>query len=209
MAKKNKKNKSVAPSNNLNIVLPETLSADEMKNILVEAMFEVEKRKADAEQEKAEKELKDWRDSLGIKEYPKDAKIRFRNVKQFFNTFGAFFRLSFISKKKIKGDRATTGLLKFFLAIIFDLAKFVLTVWSALLMLSIPLQYIVDSIPVLSIPQNILVFCFAVVSFVLSRLFRIASVEIDNIDDKNYLFGVFASITSIVSIIVAIISIFK
>ena len=209
MAKKNKKNKSVAPSNNLNIVLPETLSADEMKNILVEAMFEVEKRKADAEQEKAEKELKDWRDSLGIKEYPKDAKIRFRNVKQFFNTFGAFFRLSFISKKKIKGDRATTGLLKFFLTIIFDLAKFVLMAWSVLLVLLMPLQYIVDYIPVLSIPQNICVFCFAFLSFVLSRLFRIASVEIESIDDKNYLFGVFASITSIVSIIVAIVSIFK
>ena len=208
MAKKNKKNKRM-PSNNVNIVLPNSLSADEIKSILVEAMLEVENKKAEVEKEKSDKDLKEWRESLGIKEYPKDAKILFRNVKQFFNTFGAFIRLSFISKKKIKGDRATTGLLKFFLAIIFDLAKFALTVWSALLMLSIPLQYIVDSIPVLSIPQNILVFCFAVVSFVLSRLFRIASVEIDNIDDKNYLFGVFASITSIVSIIVAIISIFK
>lgn len=208
MAKKNNKNKSIS-SNNVNIVLPESLSADEIKNILVEGMLEVEKRKADAEQEKAEKELKEWRDSLGIKDYTEDKKSRFRKVRQIFNTFGVFFRLSFISKKKIKGDRATTGLLKFFLAIIFDLAMFALTVWSALLVLSIPLQYIVDSISVLTIPQNILVFCFAVLSFVLSRLFRIASVEIENIDDKNYLFGVFASITSIVSIVVAIVSIFN
>lgn len=197
------------PSNNVNIVLPNSLSADEIKSILVEAMLEVENIKAEVEKEKADKDLKEWRESLGIKEYPKDAKIRFCNVKQFFNAFGAFIRLSFISKKKIKGDRATTGLLKFFLAIIFDLAKFALTVWSALLVLSIPLQYIVDSITILTISQNILVFCFAILSFILSRLFRIASVEIENIDDKNYLFGVFASITSIVSIIVAIVSIFK
>ena len=209
MAKKNKKNKNVAPSNNVNIVFPESLSADEIKNILVDAMLEVENKKAEAQKDKADKDLKEWRESLGIKEYPKDAKIRFRRAKQFFNTFGAFFRLSFISKKKIKGDRATTGLLKFFLAIIFDVAKFALTVWSALLVLSIPMQYIVDSITILTIPQNILVFCFAILSFILSRLFRIASVEIENIDDKNYLFGVFASITSIVSIIVAIVSIFK
>ena len=208
MAKKNKKNKNT-PSNNLNIILPESLSADEIKNILVDAMLEVENKKAEAPKEKADKDLKEWRESLGIKEYPKDAKIRFRRAKQFFNTFGAFFRLSFISKKKIKGDRATTGLLKFFLAIIFDVAKFALTVWSALLVLSIPLQYIVDSITILTISQNILVFCFAILSFILSRLFRTASVEIENIDDKNYLFGVFASITSIVSIIVAIVSIFK
>lgn len=209
MAKKNKKNKSVAPSNNVNIVFPESLSADEIKNILVDAMLEVENKKSEAQKDKADKDLKEWRESLGIKEYPKDAKIRFRKAKQFFNTFSAFFKLSFISKKKIKGDRATTGLLKFFLAIIFDLAKFALTVWSALLVLSIPLQYIVDSITILTIPQNILVFCFAILSFILSRLFRIASVEIENIDDKNYLFGVFASITSIVSIIVAIIAIYK
>ena len=77
MAKKNKKNKSIS-SNNVNIVLPESLSADEIKNILVEAMLEVEKRKADAEQEKAEKELKEWRDSLGIKDYTEDKKSRFR-----------------------------------------------------------------------------------------------------------------------------------
>lgn len=209
MAKKSKKNKNVAPSNNVNIVFPESLSTDEIKNILVDAMLEVENKKAEAQKDKADKYLKEWRESLGIKEYPKDAKIRFHRAKQFFNMFGAFFRLSFISKKKIKGDRATTGLLKFFLAIIFDLAKFALTVWSALLVLSIPLQYIVDSITILTIPQNILVFCFAILSFILSRLFRIASVEIENIDDKNYLFGVFASITSIVSIIVAIVSIFK
>ena len=161
------------------------------------------------QKDKADKDLKEWRESLGIKEYPKDAKIRFRRAKQFFNTFGAFFRLSFISKKKIKGDRATTSLLKFFLVIIFDVAKFALMVWSVLLVLLIPLQYIVNSISILTIPQNILVFCFAILSFILSRLFRIASVEIENIDDKNYLFGVFASITSIVSIIVAIVSIFK
>ena len=45
MAKKSKKNKNTA--NNVNIVLPESLSAEEMKNILVEAMLEAEQRKAE------------------------------------------------------------------------------------------------------------------------------------------------------------------
>ena len=45
--KKNKKNKNVAPSNNVNIVLPESLSADEIKNILVDAMLEVENKKTE------------------------------------------------------------------------------------------------------------------------------------------------------------------
>lgn len=208
MAKKNKKNKNTT-SNNVNIVLPDSLSAGEIKKILVEAMLEVEKRKTEAEQEKAEKELKEWQDSLGIKNYTNDEKICFRNARQVFNVLGAFFRLSFISKKKIKGDMATTALLKFFLTIVFDVAKLALTVLTVILVLLIPFQYIIDSISILSISQNIFVGCLAFMSFVLSRLFRIASVEVENIDDKNFLFGVFASITSIISIVVATISIFK
>lgn len=206
MAKKSKKNKNTA--NNVNIVLPDSLSAEEMKNILVEAMLEVEQRKAELANTENESDLKEWRKSLGIKEYPADKKIRFRKIKQVCNTFYAFFKLSFIPKNQIKGDRATIGLLKFFLCAVFDLAKIMLTLWSVCLIAIIPLQYFIQSLTPLSISENIFVFCFAFMSFVLSRLFRIASAEIDRIDDKNFLFGVFASITSIVSIIIAVVSIF-
>jgi hypothetical protein len=36
-----------------------------------------------------------------------------------------------------------------------------------------------------------------------------ASIEIQKIEDRNYLFGIFASLASIVSIIIAIVSIAK
>lgn len=97
MAKKSKKNKNTA--NNVNIVLPESLSAEEMKNILVEAMLEVEQRKAELANTENENDLKEWRKSLGIKDYSADKKIRFRKIKQMCNTIYAFFKLSFLPKK--------------------------------------------------------------------------------------------------------------
>lgn len=208
MAKKNKKNKN-ASSNNVNIVLPESLSADEMKNIFVEAMLEVEKRKSKVEEEKAAKELKEWQDSIGVKFYPKKKKIRFRWFKRTWNDIVVFFKMCFVSKDKIKGDRATTGLLKFFLGLIFELMKAALVLCSIALATFIPLQYLIDGITPLKVQENIFIGGFAILIFMLSRLFRIAGFEIEKIDDKNYLFGVLASITSIISIVVAIIAIFQ
>lgn len=208
MAKKNKKNKCT-PNNNVNIVLPESLSADEMKKILVEAMLEVEQRKTEGAQEIAEKELKEWQENLGLKEYPDNKNIKFLKLKRFWNFICVFLKFSFVSKNKIKGDRITTILLKFFLTAIFDLAQLALTVLSVVLIIFIPIQYIDESVTLLSLSQNFFVFCVAFAIFMLSRFFRISSAEIDRIDDKNYLFGVFASVTSIVSVIVAIVSIGK
>ncbi len=47
----------------------------------------------------------------------------------------------------------------------------------------------------------------AVIAFLFSRLFRMASIEIDKLDDHNYLFGLFASITSFISIVIAVVAI--
>jgi hypothetical protein len=40
-------------------------------------------------------------------------------------------------------------------------------------------------------------------------MFRMASIEIEKIEDRNYLFGLFASVASIVSIVIAIIAVVK
>ena len=48
-----------------------------------------------------------------------------------------------------------------------------------------------------------------VVFLLFAFIFRIVSVEVEKMEDKNIIFGLFASVTSIVSIIVAIVSIIK
>ena len=89
----------------------------------------------------------------------------------------------------------------------FWLAKWATTLFAAIVIAYIPLQYIIEEIPVISVGQNVIFGMYAVVSFLLSRMFRMASIEVDKIEDRSLLFGIFASITSIVSIVVAIIAV--
>jgi hypothetical protein len=48
-----------------------------------------------------------------------------------------------------------------------------------------------------------------IVFLLFAFIFRIVSVEVEKMEDKNIIFGLFASVTSIVSIIIAIVSIIK
>ena len=146
----------------MNIVLPESLSAEEMKNILVEAMLEVEQRKAELANTENENDLKEWRKSLGIKDYSADKKIRFRKISKCAIPFMPFSNYLFYPKSQIKGDRATIGLLKFFLCAIFDMAKIILTLCSICLIAFIPLQYFIQSLTPLSISKKYICVLFCV-----------------------------------------------
>ncbi len=42
---------------------------------------------------------------------------------------------------------------------------------------------------------------------IMSGIFRMASIEVDSFEDRNFLVGLFAAITSIISIAVAIVAI--
>ena len=60
MAKKNKNNKN-APSNNVNIILPDSLSAEEMQQIITNALLAVEDAKEQNAKEQKEQERKNFR----------------------------------------------------------------------------------------------------------------------------------------------------
>lgn len=119
------------------------------------------------------------------------------------------FKLFFAPKHLIKGDDATFGLLKMSIEIFFWVAKWAATLFTVFAIAYIPLKYIVEAIPVLPIMSNVLLGCFAFSSFLLSRMFRMASIEVDKIEDRSLLFGIFASVASIVSIVIAIVAIVK
>lgn len=88
----------------------------------------------------------------------------------------------------------------------FLFAKIVTTLLSIGIIAYILLQCIIKDIPTLSVIQNILLGLFVVPLFLFSRMFRMASIEVNKIEDRNLLFGIFASVTSIVSIVIAVIA---
>ena len=190
MLYKNKKNKN-APSNNVNIVLPDSMSAEEMQQIITNALLAVEDAKEQKVKEQKEQERKEWEETVGK------------------NPIKRFFKILFLPKKYIKGDKTTFVLLKVFVGMFFGLAKMLTLLFSIFAIAYVPLQYTIDVIPNMSIGQNLILGLYAVLSFLFSRMFRMASIEVDKIEDRSLLFGIFASVASIVSIVIAIVAIVK
>lgn len=173
----------------VNIVLPDSLSAEEMQQIITNALLAVEDAKEQKAKEQKEQDRKEWEETVGK------------------NPIKRFFKILFLPKKHIKGDKTTFVLLKMFIEMFFGLAKILTLLFSVFAIVYIPLQYVIDAIPNMSIGQNVILGLYAILSFLFSRMFRMASIEVDNIEDRSLLFGIFASITSIVSIVVAIIAV--
>ena len=207
MAKKNKSTKNV-PSNNVNIVLPDSMSAEEMQHIITNALLAVEDAKEQKAKEQKEQDRANFREAMGYKDYPSKKGLE-RKFLVFCNRVKMIFKLFFAPKHIIKGDDATFGLLKMSVEMFFWVAKWAATLFAMCAIAYIPLQYIVESIPVLPILSNVLLGAFAFSSFLLSRMFRMASIEVDKIEDRSLLFGIFASVASIVSIVIAIVAIVK
>ena len=175
----------------VNIVLPDSMSAKEMQQIITNALLAVEDAKEQKAKEQKEQERKEWEETVGS------------------NPIKRFFKILFLPKKYIKGDKTTFALLKVFVGMFFGLAKILTLLFSIFAIAYIPLQYVIAGIPNLSIGQNIILAVYAVLSFLFSRMFRMASIEVDKIEDRSLLFGIFASVASIVSIVIAVVAIVK
>lgn len=207
MTKKNKKNNKVQ-SNNVDVVCPEPLYMDEMQQIIVNALLAAEEAKAQKVKQQKEEEQKRFQEAMGYKDYSKSKGIK-KKIQVSLNRLKMLINLLFAPKRLIQGDSATFGLLRIFIEMFFWMAKVLMMLFTIAVAVYIPLQFITDEIKVLPAVQNILLGIYAFVSFLLSRMFRMASIEVNKIEDKNLLFGIFASIASVVSIVIAVIAIVK
>lgn len=187
---------------------PIALSGEELQHLIAQAIVEADEIKEKAQHKQQDAELLEWRAETGYKEFSDKSKF-LRGVKTFFNRVGCFIKLCFVPSKAIKGDRASFALMKLFLRIFFDFAKWILGLASLLFVVyGIALFFTPETMPALWI-SNIGLIILGITVFFLSRMFRMASIEIEKIEDRNYLFGLFASVASIVSIVVAIIAVVK
>ena len=185
-----------------------TLSGEELQHLIAHAIIEADEIKEETQRKQQDAELLEWRAATGYKEFSDKSKF-LRGVKTFFNRFWCFIKLCFAPSKAIKGDRASFALMKLFLRIFFDFAKWILGLAALLFVVyGIALFFAPETMPALWI-SNIGLIILGITVFFLSRMFRMASIEIEKIEDRNYLFGLFASVASIVSIVIAIIAVVK
>lgn len=206
--RKNAKEQKRSTNVPVNIVLPDSMSAEEMQQIITNALLAVEDTKEQKAKEQKEQEHAKFREAMGYKDYPNKKGLK-RKFLVFCNRVKMIFKLFFAPKHLIKGDDATFGLLKMSVEMFFWIAKWAAMLFAICGIVYIPLQYFVEAIPVLPILSNVLLGTFAFSSFILSRMFRMASIEVDKIEDRSLLFGIFASVASIVSIVIAVVAIVK
>lgn len=103
--------------------------------------------------------------------------------------------------------QANAELTKLVLKLIYKAVELILLLLSIFMIAAVPLQFIIPDAPIADWYIDVLIIVWAFPIFLLSRIFKMASYEIDRIKDYNYLFGLFATVTSIISVVIAIIAV--
>lgn len=208
MAKERKKKNPPQSTTPINVALPSGMNVDEMQHIIAKALVEAEELKEQKKTEKREKEHAEWRKDIGYKDYSDKTPFK-KSILTFFNRLFCFFKVLFIPAKKVKGDMASFGLLQMSVSVCFSIANCIFSFAFILLFFGGIASFFIPMDPPLPWLTSVWSIFIGLGCFMFSRMFRMASIEIQKIEDRNYLFGIFASLSSIVSIIIAIISIAK
>ena len=174
------------------------MSADELQHMIANAIMEAEDIKAKREADKKEAELAEWHKVTG---YDKSK----TGIAKVWNEFSSVIKTMFVSKKYIKGDRASTAIIQGLLQLWFQALYWICFFFA----FYIPLSFALPNIGNLNWFQILSYVVPSIAIFVASRLFRIASIEAEKMEDRNNLYGLFASIASIISIVIAVIAIVK
>ena len=195
MGKKKQKQKSQIKVENVKADTLMPIDDERITKIIVNALAEYDRQKQKAAKEEAEKERKTAEAKLGIK----GNKGKFRAV----------LKILFRPKKYAKNMNAGVGLVRVALYTFYKLVELINLICAVLFLAVIPLQYCIPSVVPMKWYLSVVSGVWGITLLLLSRMFRIATIEVDEVKDNNYLFGLFTAVTSIVSAIVSIIALVK
>ena len=195
MGKSKQKQRNQNKVENVKIDTLTTLDDERITKIIVNALTEYDKQKQEAAKVEKEKERETAEAKLGIK----------GNKGKFL----AVLKVMVFPKKYKKMLTVNTVLLRVALKSLYKIVEIILYIMAACLLLCLPLHNIFPQLTNVDIGLTIALFVFSFPTFLLARIFRMAGIELEDITDSNYIFGLFAALTSIISIIVAIIALLK
>lgn len=195
MGKKKQKQKSQIKVENVKSDTLMVIDDERITKIIVNALTEYDKQKLEAAKVEKEKERETAEAKLGIK----------GNRGKFL----AVLKVMVFPKKYKKMLTVNTVLLRVALKSLYKIVEIILYIIAACLLLCLPLHNIFPQLINVDIGLTIALFVFSFPTFLLARIFRMAGIELEDITDSNYIFGLFAALTSIVSIIVAIVALLK
>ena len=203
MSRSRKRNKEKT-TGQITLVLPENMSQEEMKNLIVSSLLEYDKVKMKIENEAGVSKAQARRDLVGYKDYS-DRKLIQRIFMTLVNSVGVLFRILFMPKNKISGAYATTGLMKFAVSGLFSIAKWVLWGLTGFCFLSYPLSIIIPGLQAVDLRLYPTYIGIGILTLLLAQMFRIAGIEIEKMDDHNYIVDIFAAVAATVAIVISVV----
>ena len=195
MGKSKQKQRNQNKVGNVKIDTLTTLDDERITKIIVNALTEYDKQKQEAAKVEKEKERKAAEAKLGIKGNK--------------GKFTAALKVAIFPKKYKENLTVNVGLIQLALKLLYWIIEVGLYIIAACLFLCLPLHNIIPQLTNVDIGLLIVFFVFSFPISLLARIFRMAAIELDDITDSNYIFGLFAALTSIISIIVAIVALLK
>lgn len=195
MGKKKQKQKGQAKTESVKAENVVTIEDERISKIIVNALTEYDKQKQEKAKFENEAKLKADEKRLGIN--GNKGKIR------------AVLKILLRPKKYAKNMNAGAGLVRVALYAIYKLVELITLICAILFLAVIPLQYCIPSVVPMKWYLSVVSGVWGITLLLLSRMFRIAAIEVDEVKDNNYLFGLFTAMASIISIIVAIVALVK
>ena len=211
MSKKNSKRKNsqdkvqpTIPS----VIFPAEMSQEEMQHIIANAIIEAQKTKEDARQKQKEANIRELQEAIGLKEY-NDKNRLLRIMKIAINRIKCIFKICFLSRKNIKGDRVTFGILSMLLTLIFALVSLMLYVVTFIFFVCGIIALIRgQGAPLWGIEWYAFIpFSFA--AFIFASIFRISSIEIEKVEDRDYIQSLLNIVLAIIAAVFAYLSLIK
>lgn len=195
MGKKKQKQKEQAKTESVKAENVATIEDERTAKIIVSALTEYDRQKQEATKAEEERIRKADEKRLGIN--GNKGKIR------------AVLKILLRPKKYAKNMNAGAGLVRVALYAFYKLVELIVGLCAILFIAVIPLQYCIPSVVPMKWYLSVVSGVWGITLLLLSRMFRIAAIEVDEVKDNNYLFGLFTAVTSIVSAIVSIIALVK
>lgn len=195
MGKKKQKQKGQAKTESVKAENVATIEDERITKIIVNALTEYDKQKQDKKKAEEERIRKADEKRLGIN--GNKGKIR------------AVLKILLRPKKYAKNINAGVGLVRVALYVFYKFVELIVGLCAILFIAVIPLQYCVPSVVPMKWYLSVVSGVWGITLLLLSRMFRIAAIEVDEVKDNNYLFGLFTAVTSIVSAIISIIALVK
>ena len=196
MAKK-KNNQTVV--NNI-----ESVNLDIDYDKLAEAIVKAKKIEKEQQIKEKEQAFIEWRNSLGYKEYSNKNKIA-KKFLTFGNRIKVSFKLMFLSKNKKIEASFSAIFLQTLLVGFFNFLKLATLISSILFIVFIFYHPEID----FEKHHYIVLSVLAIFSFLYSRFFRLISIEIDQMNDKEQLLSLFTAVVAIIPLVEVVFNFLK